>query len=551
MAQKTPDPPATPASSDLESMMELRRSKGARWSDFGHNAYGNDTGPLTRIAAINALHDGERKQDTAELEALAQAGVNYRVAGRVMLSREAGKLRFVNLRDGTGEIQLFISKRDVSELDWSALDLVDTGDVLLAEGPPMRTKAGQLSIAVKCVRPLTKAVRPIAKHETVEDVEVRYRQRYRDLIENHETVAAVFRARSLIVRSIRDFYDERGFMEVETPMLHPIRGGATAKPFRTHHNALDVDLFLRIAPELYLKRLVVGGFDRVFEIGRNFRNEGMSVRHNPEFTMVESYQAYATYEDVMQSTEELLRYVDDRVLQAFPQFAENRSFTFARFERKRMTDLVRDALEGPLEIIKLRWKLLGGDGDWAQAKAAALSAGEGSSADDKRAIAKTRTAGEFLFALYEVFAEPSLAVRYRDHERNQSLPVFVVDYPFDVSPLARKKDAKKQLEQYGEIEIELCDRFELFVDGRELCNAFSELNDPTDQAARFRAQVENRTRGDDEAMDYDGDYIRALEFGMPPTAGFGLGVDRLVMALTGQKSIRDVVLFPAMRPEGE
>jgi lysyl-tRNA synthetase class 2 len=531
-------------------MMELRRNKGARWAESGYNPYGNDTGPLTRIHAINITHDGESKHDSAQLEALAQEGVRYRVAGRVMLSREAGKLRFINLRDGTGEIQLFISKRDVSEGDWAILDQVDVGDVLLAEGPPLRTKTGQLSIGVRVVRPLTKAVRPIAKFSTVEDVEVRYRQRYRDLIENQDT-AAVFRARSLIVRSIREFYDHRGFMEVETPMLHPIRGGAAAKPFRTHHNALDVDLFLRIAPELYLKRLVVGGFDRVYEIGRNFRNEGMSVRHNPEFTMVESYQAYATYEDVMESTKELLRFVDSKVIEAFPQFAESRSFTFAQFARKRMTDLVSEALEGPLQIIKLRWKLLGGDGDWTQARSAALSVGEGASPDAKAYIAKTRTAGELLFALYEVFAEPHLATRYRDAAGEKSIPVFVVDYPFDVSPLARRKDARRQLEEYGEIEVELCDRFELFVDGRELCNAFSELNDPADQAARFRAQVENRARGDEEAMDYDADYIRALEFGMPPTAGFGLGVDRLVMALTNQHSIRDVVLFPAMRPEAE
>lgn len=541
-----PSPEATPviASSDLESMMTQRRASGEKWADFGHSAYGNDTGAITRLHAVEATHAGH---DQAQLEALAAEGIRYIVAGRVMLSRGQGKLKFINLRDGTGEIQLFISKRDVSDADWAVLDLIDVGDIVLAEGPPMRTKTGQLSIQTKKVRPLTKSVRPIAKFEGVEDVEIRYRQRYRDLIENHADRAPIFQARSLIVKSLREFYDQRGFMEVETPMLHPLRGGATAKPFSTHHNALDVDLFLRIAPELYLKRLVVGGFDRVYEIGRNFRNEGMSVRHNPEFTMVESYQAYATYEDVMAMTEELLRFVDARVLERFPQFAEGRPFTFARFERKRMTDAVKEALWGSLEVIKLRWKLLGGDGTWEDARTAALSVHQGVTPDGRAYLAKSRTAGELLFALYELFAEPYLTTRYRDGD--VSVPVFITDYPFDVSPLARKKDADKQRAEYGDIELTLCDRFELFVDGRELCNAFSELNDPQDQASRFKAQLDNRTRGDDEAMDFDADYIRALEFGMPPAAGFGLGVDRLVMALTGAKSIRDVVLFPAMRPE--
>jgi lysyl-tRNA synthetase class 2 len=549
MASKTdPTPSFVSASSDLASMMAQRRAKGARWTEYGYSAYGNDIGPITNLQAINETH---AQHDLQKLEALASDGIRYTVAGRVMLKRGQGKLQFINLRDGTASIQLFLSKRELSEADWALLDLIDVGDIIQVEGPPMRTKTGQLSILCKAVRPLTKALRPIAKFDTTEDVEIRYRQRYRDLIENYEEVAPVFLARSLIVQSIRAFYDQRGFIEVETPMLHPLRGGATAKPFLTHHNALDMTLFLRIAPELYLKRLVVGGFDRVYEIGRNFRNEGVSVRHNPEFTMVESYQAYATYEDVMVMTEELLRFVDARVIERFPQFAKNRPFTLERFERKRMVDLVREALDGSLEAIRLQWSLLGGHGDWQSARRAALSVSEGVTPEGRAYLAKVRTAGELLFALYELFAEPHLATRYRDEASNKSVPVFVVDYPFDVSPLARKKDASKQRQQYGDIEIELCDRFELFIDGRELCNAFSELNDPDDQAARFRAQLENRSRGDDEAMDFDADYIRALEFGMPPTAGFGLGVDRLVMALTGAKSIRDVILFPAMRPEAK
>ncbi len=527
--------------------MALRRDKGARWSQFGHAAYGNDTGPLEELGPLNARH---AEHDAATLDRLAAEGVRYRVAGRVMLSRDTGKLRFLNLRDGSGEVQLFVSRRELSDADWAVLDLVDVGDHLLAEGAPMRTRTGQFSIQVKSVRPLTKSVRPIAKHETVEDVEVRYRQRYRDLIENHVEVADVFRARSLIIQSLRTFFDQRGFVEVETPMLHPLRGGATAKPFSTHHNALDTDLYLRIAPELYLKRLLVGGFDRVFELGRMFRNEGVSVRHNPEFTMLESYQAFATYTDVMAMTEELLRFVDGAVRARFPRFVEGRTFTFDRFERRTMVDLVRDGMFGAFEPVKRAWSLLGGEGDWRRAQAAALAAPQGLTPESRVHLTKCRTAGELLFTLYELCAEPNLTVRHRVSPEGPTVPVFVVDYPFDVSPLARKKDAARQREQYGEIEVTLCDRFELFVDGRELCNAFSELNDPDDQASRFRAQLDNRARGDEEAMDFDADYIRALEFGMPPAAGFGLGVDRLVMALTGAKSIRDVLLFPAMRPEG-
>jgi lysyl-tRNA synthetase class 2 len=533
------------ADSDLESMMRLRREKGEAWRKLGHSPYANNTGPLSSLQSINTRH---ADNDGASLEALAGT-VSYRVAGRVMLLRGQGKLKFANLRDGTGEIQLFMSRKELSDTDWAVLELIDVGDIILVEGPPMRTKTGQLSLMVRHVRPLTKSVRPIAKHETVEDVDIRYRQRYRDLIENHETVAAIFRARSLIVREVRSFYESQGFIEVETPMLQQIRGGATAKPFNTHHNALDVDLFLRIAPELYLKRLLVGGFDRVFEIGRNFRNEGMSVRHNPEFTMVESYQAYATYTDVMDMTEALLAHVDGALLAAFPQFAAGREYSFERFERRTMLELVKQAMHGSLAPIAANWTLLGGAGTWENAKQTALSIERGLTHEGRTLIGKTRTAGELLFALYELCAEPSLTVRYRSSDGSKSVGVFVMDYPLDVSPLARKKDPQTQREQYGECEVTFCDRFEFFIDGRELCNAFSELNDPEDQAARFRAQLDNRTRGDEEAMDFDADYIRALEFAMPPAAGFGLGIDRLVMTLTGAKSIRDVILFPQMRPE--
>jgi lysyl-tRNA synthetase class 2 len=531
----------------LQELEDERRAKGAAWREYGHSPYGNDTGPLARIGDLNVAHGSE---DAATIEA-QHGGKTYRVAGRVMLSRVQGKLRFINLRDGSGEIQLFVSKSEVGETAWALLDLVQLGDILLAEGPPMRTRTGQLSIKTRAVRPLTKALRAPSKYATVEDVELRYRQRYVDLIENHDEVAPVFRARTLVVRALREFLDQRGFLEVETPVLQPVRGGATARPFTTHHNALDMSLYLRIAPELYLKRLVVGGFDRVYEIGRMFRNEGISTRHNPEFTMLEFYQAYATYEDLMTETEALFAHVDGRLLEQFPQFAAGRGYTLARpWRRVRMVDALKASLAKRRPELLERWALLGGSGDWLAMKNAVLElGGEHVSRDERGYIQKCHSAGELLFALYEVFAEKHLVEDYRTEDGAKSVPVFIVDYPFDVSPLARKKDPEVQRRQYGDIEVELVDRFELFVEGRELCNAFSELNDPDDQAARFRAQLENRARGDEEAMDYDADYIRALMYGMPPTAGFGLGVDRLVMVLTGAKSVRDVILFPLLRPE--
>ncbi len=546
-----PTPSSPESAGDHEALEDIRRRKGQAWLAHGHLPYGNNTGTLTRIADILGTHAAE---DAPTIES-THANVTYRVAGRVMLSRLQGKLRFMQLRDGSGELQLFISKADVGEATWGMLEQVDLGDVLLAEGAPMRTRTGQLSIKVRTVRPLTKALRAPAKFAGVEDVEIRYRQRYVDLIDNNATVADVFRARTLVVSALREFLDRRNFLEVETPLLHPVRGGATAKPFRTHHNALDMGLYLRIAPELYLKRLIVGGFDRVYEIGRTFRNEGISTRHNPEFTMLEFYQAYATYEDLMDLTEEMFGFVDARLREALPKFGENRPFALARpFARVRMTDALRNAIAKRYPALASKWDLLGAtpgaESTWAAFQAAIVDARVVPVTPDERTyISKCRTSGELLFAAYEVFAEKHLTEDYRTADGSQSVPVFIVDYPFDVSPLARKKDRDVQRAQYGEVDVEFADRFELFVEGRELCNAFSELNDPDDQAARFRAQLDNRARGDEEAMDYDADYIRALSYGMPPTAGFGLGVDRFVMALTGAPSIRDVILFPLLRPE--
>ena len=415
----------------------------------------------------------------------------------------------------------------------------------------MRTRTGELSVLVKGFRPLTKAYLPLpSEWFGLGEVETRYRQRYVDLIANYPDVQSVFRARSLITRALRGWFDARGFVEVETPTLNHIRGGATAKPFTTHHNALDMDLFMRVAPELYLKRLIVGGLDRVYEIGRVWRNEGVSTRHNPEFTILEFYQAYATYEVLMDETEDLIHDVDRAVLDRFPQFAESRSFSLARpWRRVRMLDAVTAALakrhptlvdvwDGGAAL--LRWEHLRGE----------CAADPAVTREEQAYLYKCQTPGELMFALYEVFAEPHLTDDYRSEDGARSVPVFVMDHPLDTSPLARRKDTDKQSREYGEsFPVALTDRFELFVEGRELANAFSELNDPDDQASRFHGQLANRARGDDEAMDYDADYIRALSYGMPPTAGFGLGVDRLVMLLIGQKSIRDVILFPQLRPE--
>ncbi|MBL8602596.1 MAG: lysine--tRNA ligase [Myxococcales bacterium] len=528
------------------SLEQQRRDKAAHWVAAGHQAFGNDPGALTALASVHGAHHGH---DTATLDAQF-ADTLYRVAGRVIAMRDTGKLCFVKLRDGSAELQLFCSAREMGE-GFAMLKELDQGDIVTVEGRPMRTKTGELSIMVKRLRPLSKSFLPLpSEWFGIGDVETRYRQRYVDLIANYPDVRDVFHARSLIVRSLRSYFDARDFIEVETPTLQSVRGGATAKPFTTHHNALDIDLYLRIAPELYLKRLIVGGLDRVYEIGRVWRNEGLSTRHNPEFTLLEFYQAYATYETLMDETEALLAEVDRAVAARFPRFAEGRSFEFTpHFPRVTMVDAVTRALEKRQPDLVGVWAAGRGLGAWQSLRDAVLGV-DALTRENKHYLGKCQTPGELMFALYELFAEPHLVDDYRTADGARSVPVFIIDHPYDTSPLARRKDADKQVAQYGaDFAVVLTDRFELFVEGRELANAFSELNDPDDQAERFRAQLANRARGDDEAMDFDADYIRALSYGMPPTAGFGLGVDRLVMLLTGQKSIRDVVLFPQLRPE--
>jgi lysyl-tRNA synthetase class 2 len=546
-----------------DALIEARRAKAARLRERGDNPFANDVRPTlggktVDLAQVRALAESARTEGGKYEESAVRSAAGEQllhVHGRILALRSTGGLSFLRLRDRTGEIQLLVSEAALGP-DYARLADLDVADVVEAEGTLTASKRGELSIEPKRIRLITKAYRPLPeKWHGLTDVELRYRQRYVDLVAN-PPVADVFRARSHIVRAARAILDEHGFLEVETPTLHTLVGGAAAKPFTTHHNALDMDLFLRIAPELYLKRLVVGGLERVYEIGRCYRNEGISTRHNPEFTMLEFYQAYATYDDLMDFTEVLLRGIDASLAQAMPQahpaWKEARPFALEQpFVRVPMDRAVAVAAErtaipewlaavedgGGAALVTLLKNDFGGNiKEWAKMSPRAKGLDWGNL---RKGLAKCDSDGERLFALYEYLAEPFLPDDYRTDDGKRSVPVFVTDYPFEVSPLARKKDSDPRL----------VDRFELFVHGRELCNAFSELNDPDDQADRFRAQVAKKARGDEETMDYDADYVRALEHGMPPAAGFGMGIDRLVMMLTHSTSIRDVILFPLLRPE--
>ncbi|HYQ41079.1 MAG TPA: lysine--tRNA ligase [Polyangiaceae bacterium] len=554
-----------------DALIEARRGKAEHLRSRGQNPFANDAAGASRSllrdireqfapALIEPVAD--LRYDPAKVEAIA-SGREYYVLGRLVSRRGFGKASFLRLRDMSDELQLF-AKQDVLGDSFAALEDIDIADHLEARGQAMVTKTGELSLQITSLRLLTKALRPLPdKFHGLTDVDLRYRRRYVDLVANPE-VSVALRARSIIVQGLRDFLDSQGFLEVETPTLHPLVGGAAAKPFKTHHNTLDLELFLRIAPELYLKRLLVGGLERVYEIGRCYRNEGISTRHNPEFTMLEFYQAYATYETLMDQAERLFRHVDaflerrltDLGLDAhYRRWLAERPFAldepFARVPMKLAVSSALARAELPAEIASQLAELafvLGPDGKrlpssldaavegWKQRSERAKSIDWGNL---RRALTHCKSDGERLFVAYEYLAEPFLAVDYRAAGSDKSLPVFITDYPAEVSPLARKKDADPTL----------VDRFELFVHGRELCNAFSELNDPDDQAARFRAQLELKAGGAEETMDYDEDYVLALEHGMPPAAGFGLGVDRLAMALTAQPSIRDVIAFPLLRPE--
>ncbi len=447
--------------------------------------------------------------DAAALEGQTQ---NYAVAGRLVAKRVMGKASFAQLQDSSGRIHLFVQQGGVGEEKYADFKTWDVGDLVGAVGTIFRTKTGELSLKISQLELLVKTVRPLPeKWAGLTDTETRYRQRYVDLIVNPD-VRRTFEIRAGVVRFIRQFLDALGFVEVETPMLQPLAGGATARPFVTYHNALDRDLFLRIAPELYLKRLVVGGFERVYEINRNFRNEGLSTRHNPEFTMLEFYQAYADYKDAMDLVETLLRDCAASVLGNTMLQYQGAEYDLAQpFARLSMADAV--AQKNP-EIDRAKI--------WDRAHLAAAAKAKGV------AITPAMGVGKILTELFEKTVEGTL-----------QQPTFITEYPTEVSPLARRSDANP----------EVTDRFEFFVGGREVANGFSELNDPDDQAARFKEQVAAKDAGDDEAMLFDADYIRALEYGLPPTAGVGIGIDRLVMFLTDSPSIRDVLLFPQMRPE--
>ena len=536
---------APPAEHAEETLIAVRKEKATKVRGRGENPFANDVTKgesLVDLASARARFDGV-KNAAGRYDAEKVAPEPLRIAGRVLFLRQMGGVSFVRLRDHTGELQLYCDEAVLGEAYGRLHEEIDLGDIIEASGTAMATQKGELSVKATSFRLLTKAYRPLPTKTSFKDVEARYRMRYVDLVANRE-VAQVFRARTFLISALRRFFDGKGFLEVETPTMHSIIGGAAAKPFKTHHNALDMELFMRIAPELYLKRLVVGGFERVYEIARCYRNEGLSTRHNPEFTMLEYYQAYATYETLMDQTEAMLRAVDEALAAALPEehatWAKTRSWSFERFVRVPMQKAIEHALARSGLPLEVATKVADDDAPikvWA--KAAKEKKREIDWANFRSGMKKCDSPGERVFCAYEYLAEPFLTADYRTDDGSKSLPVFIIDYPFEVSPLARKKDGNESL----------VDRFELFVDGRELCNAFSELNDPEDQDARFRAQVEKKAKGAEETMDYDADYVRALEFGMPPTAGFGMGVDRLTMLLTGASSIRDVILFPLLRPE--
>lgn len=492
---------------DTNKLIAQRRDKLQQLRAQGLVAFPNDFRRDALAGELHAAHGGESAED------LEGRGLRVRVAGRLMSRRLMGKASFAHLQDQSGRIQLFVQQDNLPTGGYEAFKRdLDLGDILGAEGDLFKTKTGELSVKVDNIRLLTKALRPLPeKFHGLTDQEARYRQRYLDLIMN-ESTRETFRTRTRIVQFIRGYLNEQGFLEVETPMMQPIPGGAAARPFTTYHNALDMALYLRIAPELYLKRLVVGGFERVYEINRNFRNEGISTQHNPEFTMLEFYQAYADYRDLMDLTEALLRGLALEILGATDLIYQGSRYDFGQpFARLSVKEAILRFNRG-LAAADLE------DLDRARGVAEHL----GLPLKPKYGLGKVQL---------EIF-EKTVEARLQD-------PTYITDYPTEVSPLARRSDRDPFVTE----------RFELFVGGREIANGFSELNDAEDQAERFRQQAREKEAGDEEAMHFDADYVRALEQGLPPTAGEGIGIDRLVMLFTNAPSIRDVLLFPHMRPE--
>ena len=480
-----------------EKLKELRKQG---------NPFKNHFRPKDFAQEITEQYDGQDK------DSLEEKKIEVTIAGRIMLKRVMGKASFAHIQDTTGKIQIYVARDDLPEGVYNEqFKKWDIGDIVGLTGSLFKTKVGELSIKVSSIELITKSLRPLPeKFHGLADQEIRYRQRYVDLIVNEKS-RETFVLRSKIISYIRNFFTDNCFLEVETPMMHVIPGGATARPFVTHHNALDMDLYLRIAPELYLKRLIVGGIDRVFEINRNFRNEGLSTRHNPEFTMIEFYQAYANYYDLMNLTEKLLVGIAKEVIGREEISYQGVNFDFSKkFDRLTVEEAI------------LKYNSDISSEDINQTNIAKTLKKLKITAKDSWGYGKS------LIEIFEATTEEKLIQ-----------PTFITRYPTEVSPLARKNDD----------DPEITDRFELFIGGREIANGFSELNDAEDQSDRFKKQVEDKDSGDDEAMHYDADYIRALEYGMPPTAGEGIGIDRLVMLFTDAPSIRDVLLFPHMRPE--
>ncbi len=491
---------------DLNQTLLQRRQKATEMAALGVNLYINDFKPLhsLRQALPQTAYD--------DPNSLLPTGM-FTVAGRIIAMRDFGKAAFLQLQDESGRGQIYIKKQEVGEERFEIFKKLDIGDIIGCSGPLFRTQKGEPTIQVHAFTPITKSLRPLPeKFHGLTDVEIRYRQRYVDLIVNPE-VRDTFRKRVQIIRLIREFLEERNYLEVETPMMHPIAGGATAKPFLTHHNALDMDLYLRVAPELYLKRLLVGGFERVFEINRNFRNEGLSTRHNPEFTMLEFYQAYATYLDLMDLTEEMIASICQKINNTLIiQFEELPVDLTPPWKRYTMDEALHEVGGINPDILADPEKVM------------ALAKEKGVELEKKAGPGKAK------MELFDLLVEEKLIN-----------PTFITGYPTEVSPLARCNEADPTI----------TDRFELFITGREIANAFSELNDPIDQKRRLEKQVAERG-GDEEIFpEVDYDFVRALEYGMPPAAGEGIGIDRLTMLLTDASSIRDVILFPHLRPESK
>ena len=490
-------------SEELNEQMQVRREKLATYYEQGIDPFGEKFNRTNVASELHELYEGNSKED------LAEKAISTTIAGRVMTKRGKGKVGFSHIQDASGQIQLYVRKDEIGEEAYEIYKSIDIGDIVGVTGIVFKTNVGELSVQVTDFQLLSKSLRPLPdKYHGLQDIELRYRKRYLDLITNMDS-RNTFVSRSKIIQAMRTYLNGQGFLEVETPMLHTIPGGATAKPFETHHNALDIELFMRIAIELHLKRLIVGGFEKVYEIGRVFRNEGISTRHNPEFTMIELYEAYADYKDIMELTENMIAHIAQEVLGTqIVTYNETEIDLTPKWTRLHMVDAIKEYV---------------GVDFWAETtdeEAKQLAKEHGVE------ITESMTYGHIVNEFFEQKIEDKLIQ-----------PTFIYGHPVEVSPLAKKN---KEDERFT-------DRFELFIVGREHANAFSELNDPIDQRRRFTAQVEEREAGNDEAHLMDEDFLEALEYGLPPTGGLGIGIDRLVMLLTDAPSIRDVLLFPQMR----